>query len=100
MRKATKQLAISKAVKEAVRRRDGCCCVLCGSPYGLPNAHYIARSQGGLGIEENVVTLCEQCHREYDQSYKRKDLKARLRAYLQSNYPDWEEGKLIYRKGM
>ena len=100
MRKATKQLSISRKVKEAVYRRDGGYCVLCGSPYGLPNAHYIARSQGGLGIEENVVTLCEQCHWEYDQSYKRKALREKLRAYLQNNYPDWDERKLIYRKGM
>ena len=100
MRKATKQLTISRKVKEAVYRRDGGYCVLCGSPYGLPNAHYIARSQGGLGIEENVVTLCERCHWEYDQSRKRKALREKLRAYLQNNYPDWDERKLIYRKGM
>lgn len=100
MRKATKQLAISRAVKEAVYQRDNGCCVLCGSPYGLPNAHYIARSQGGLGIEQNVVTLCEWCHREYDQTYKRKSMRADLRAYLQSKYPGWDEKELIYRKGM
>ena len=100
MRKATKHLAISREVKEAVYRRDGGCCVLCGSPYGIPNAHYIARSQGGLGVEKNVVTLCEWCHREYDQTHKRKALRADLRAYLQSKYPDWDERELKYRKGM
>lgn len=31
---------------------------MCGSSYAMPNAHYIARAQGGLGIEENIVTLC------------------------------------------
>ena len=100
MRRATKHLSISKAVKEAVYQRDGGCCVLCGSPYGLPNAHYIARSQGGLGIEQNVVTLCEGCHRDYDQTYKRKALREDLKAYLQSQYPGWDEQELKYRKGM
>ena len=37
MHKRTKALAISKAVKAAVYARDGGCCVLCGSPYGIPN---------------------------------------------------------------
>ena len=100
MRRATKHLSISKAVKEAVYQRDGGCCVLCGSPHGLPNAHYIARSQGGLGIEQNVVTLCEGCHRDYDQTYKRKALREDLKAYLQSQYPGWDEQELKYRKGM
>ena len=100
MRRSTKALAISKSVKEAVYRRDGGCCVLCGSPYGEPNAHYIARSQGGLGIEKNVVTLCAWCHREYDQTYRRKAIREELRGYLMSRYPDWDERDLIYRKGM
>ena len=100
MKKQTRALSISKAVKQIVYARDGGCCVLCGSPYGQPNAHYIARSQGGLGVEKNVVTLCEWCHREYDQTYKRKSLRADLRVYLQSKYPDWDEKKLVYGKGM
>lgn len=95
--KRTKALAIPREVKEKVWERDGCC-VYCGSPFGIPNAHYIARSHGGLGLEENILTLCPDCHRAYDQSTKRKDMKEFFRDYLKSKYPEWDEQKIIYRR--
>lgn len=98
MHKRTKALDISKKVKDAVWERDGHCCILCGSPYAMPNAHYIARSHGGLGIPENIVTLCLQCHNQYDQTADRETIKAEIKTYLQSQYPDWDERSLIYRK--
>ena len=66
--------------------------------YGLPNAHFISRSHGGLGIEKNIVTLCPRCHRRYDQTDEREDIRMELREYLKSKYPDWVESDLIYRK--
>ena len=30
---------------------------------------------GGLGIEQNIVTMCMQCHRDYDPSTKRNEVK-------------------------
>lgn len=98
MHKRTKALAISNAVKAAVYARDGGCCVLCGSPRGLPVAHYLSRAQSGLGVEENIVTLCADCHREYDQGYHRQEIREELREYLKKQYPDWDESKLIYNK--
>ena len=98
MHKRTKALAISKAVKAAVYARDGGCCVLCLSRYGLPEAHYISRAQGGKGIEENIVTLCANCHREYDQGFHRQEIREELREYLKKQYPDWDESKLVYDK--
>ena len=98
MHRRTKALAISKAVKDAVWERDGHCCVLCGSPYANPEAHYISRAQGGLGVEENVLTLCRACHGRYDNSCERPFIRERLAQYLASRYPDWSEEKLVYRK--
>lgn len=98
MHSQTKATSISKSVKCAVYERDGYRCIICGSPQGQPNAHYIARSQGGLGIEENIVTLCPICHREYDQSCKRKVYKDFIKSYLKNKYPEWDENKLIYKK--
>lgn len=95
--KRTKALEISKKVREKVYERDGSLCVMCGS-VGMPNAHYIARSQGGLGIEENILTLCFDCHRQYDQSINRKRMREHFRKYLKSKYPGWDEKKLIYKK--
>jgi 5-methylcytosine-specific restriction endonuclease McrA len=64
----------------------------------MPNAHYISRAQGGLGVEENIVTLCADCHRAYDQTTARKWYRERIREYLKNQYPGWDESKLIYRK--
>ena len=97
MKKRTKALAITPETKRRVYERDGERCVLCGAR-GYPNAHFIARSQGGLGIEENIVTLCVNCHNAYDNSAFRRVIREELREYLKEKYPDWEEQKLYYRK--
>lgn len=98
MKKRTRALDISPKVKRAVWERDGHICVLCGSQYAMPNAHYIPRSHGGLGIEENVVTLCFNCHARYDNSSDRESLKTQIRAYLNGKYPNWNETELYYKK--
>lgn len=98
MSKRTKALAIPKEVKARVWERDGGCCIYCGSPLAAPVAHYIARSHGGLGIEENILTLCDACHRRYDQSTDRRSMREYFREYLQSKYPEWDEDDLIYRR--
>ena len=95
--KRTKALDISPAVKAAVYERDGGRCVLCGRP-GVPNAHFVARSQGGLGVEENVLTLCIECHNRYDNGAFRAATEAELEACLRGLYPDWHREKLTYRK--
>ena len=56
----------------------------------MPNAHWLSRAHGGLGIEENILTLCFNCHRRLDQSVERKELKETLKQYLQKKYPNWE----------
>lgn len=90
---------IPKAVKDRVYERDGGCCVFCGRP-GLPNAHYISRAHGGLGIEENILTACPDCHRRLDQSTDRKRYLAAAEAYLRRVYQgSWDIERLIYKKG-
>lgn len=99
-------LAISQAVKAAVAERDSIdgrpCCIWCGRPAPAPlaysNAHYISRAQGGLGIEENILTLCPDCHRIYDQTPARKSMRPILRRYLQEHCHEWNENKLTFEK--
>ena len=108
MHTRTKALGITIRVKEEVADRDSfdgwTCCILCGCPapvnnrLAFSNAHYISRAQGGLGIEENVLTLCPNCHRRYDQTTDRAMLKPFFGRYLKEHYPEWDESKLIYRK--
>jgi 5-methylcytosine-specific restriction endonuclease McrA len=89
---------IPRAVKINAFDRDNGVCILCGRP-GMPNAHYIPRSQGGLGIEENIVTLCIECHHSFDNTPKRQNLRKVIQTYLKCKYPDWDESKLVYKKG-
>lgn len=98
MKKITKALDISPEVKRRVYERDGGLCIICGKQ-GAPNAHFIARSQLGLGVEENIVTLCPECHSDYDQSFLRKQYREIIKNYLKTRYSDWDEEKLIYKKG-
>ena len=87
-------------MKEAVYKRDNEKCVLCGrwAEKSWACAHYVRRSQGGLGIEKNIVTLCPSCHRAYDEGPDRYRLKAVLSEYLSGFYDDWNEEELRYRK--
>lgn len=98
MKKRTKALAIPMEVKQIVWERDDGLCVLCGRQ-GAPNAHFIPRSRGGLGIEENIVTLCYECHNRYDNGTGRKWMEEEIRNYLKSKYPKWDEKELYYKKG-
>lgn len=109
MHKRTKALGITIAVKEAVAERDSFegfpCCVLCGLPAPVNNrlafacAHFINRAQSGLGVEENILSLCPDCHYRYDQTTDRAMLKPYFERYLKSHYPDWNEENLYYKKG-
>lgn len=98
MHRMTKACKITETVREIVFQRDNERCIICGSNQGLPNAHYIPRSRGGLGVEENIVTLCPNCHREFDNGSHRKEYGQIIKSYLRSKYPDWDEAKLTFRK--
>lgn len=99
MHKLTKATSIPLAVKAAVWERDLHRCVICGSSQGAPTAHVIRRSRGGRGIEQNIVTLCARCHREFDEGKHHEAYETRIIAYLKSFYPDWNREDMIYHKG-
>ena len=96
--KRAKACDISKSVKDRVWERDNHRCIICGSNQAMPNSHFIRRSQGGLGIEENVVTMCMRCHMMYDQGSDRRAIEAYTENYLKNLYPGWNREMLIYKK--
>ena len=93
----TKATAIPDAVKRAVWERDGQLCIFCGRR-GFPNAHIVRRSQGGLGIEENIVTACVLCHRAMDEGRERIKYQRHAETYMKARYPGWDRKKLTYTK--
>lgn len=106
--KRAKATDISAKVKKIVWERDEGRCVVCGwNQNVMPNAHFISRNNGGLGIPENVVTLCtnltpNQCHRKYDNGTReeRKEIGEKIEDYLKSKHKDWNKEKIVYRKYM
>ena len=99
--KRSKATDITYKVKQAVYERDGGLCIYC-QRQGMPNAHFISRAKGGLGIEQNVVTLCIHCHHDFDNGKdgdKKRLLKQFIENYLKDHYEEWSKEKITYKKG-
>lgn len=103
--KRARACAISAKVREEVHHRDGDFCVFCGRYLRQTElAHVIGRSQGGLGVPENLVTLgsafeCD-CHYIFDNGTReqRQAMKNHFSQYLKEFYPHWNEYNLTYKK--
>lgn len=95
--KRTIACSITPEVREKVEERDNYSCIFCGRA-GRGEAHLVNRSQGGLGIEQNIVTVCRECHREMDNGKHTQIYRDKAEAYLKSIYPDWNRSQLVYNK--
>lgn len=65
---------LTSKIKERVKERDGFKCVRCGFPEKLTIHHVIPISEAQnhdleeLINEENLVTLCERCHKKIHEA--------------------------------
>ena len=97
MHKRTKACAIPMEVKKRVFERDKERCIFCGRP-GEPVAHIIPRSRGGLGVEQNIITACRECHQAMDNgTYRDAFLNDAIR-YIEKVYGEFDREKVTYRK--
>lgn len=96
----SKATDISARTKAIVWERDGHRCIFCGTGAAMPNAHYISRAKGGLGIEQNIVTACMSCHYAMDNTTERPYFLKTAKQYLSAKYQGWDEENLIYKKGV
>lgn len=74
MSRETKE--VPKEVRAFVYERDGHCCRVCGAWVEQPGLHHIDyRSQGGLHVPENLVTIGwlpgHDCHLPIVHAHKR-----------------------------
>lgn len=99
MNARTKACAIRPEVKKRVEERDGHACIYCHKS-GRGEAHVVPRSHGGLGIEQNLITVCRPCHDLLDNTLSRRQYLQIAIDYLKAFYPDWSEDKVIYQKGI
>ena len=93
--------SIAKEVKFAVWKRDNGRCVFCGKTVGVEcaNAHFVPRSAGGLGIEQNIFTACLDCHHEQDNGLNSNIYDRDVGMYLKGIYGEnWRIDSLIYKK--
>ena len=87
--------------REAVLHRDGYTCQCCGKKNRRLEVHHIIfRSNGGTDDENNLITLCEGCHKKVhdsvitlDKKPKKMNLKyathmSIIRSQLLKKYPD------------
>lgn len=92
---------ISQSTKQIVWERDNHKCVFCGKevPITCANSHIVKRSHGGLGIPENVVCACPECHHEYDNGKYSLNYVVKAQNHMLKIYgPDWLLKPLRYNK--
>ena len=101
-----------KETCELIAERDGNECLFCKLGYhmdkcrsemllGIPDImHYINKSQGGLGIDENGVLGCRYHHGLLDNGNLglRPEMLEIMKEHLMQQYPDWSEDGLVYKK--
>src|SRR5574344_2024528 len=65
--------------KAACLNRDNYTCQYCKAKKGTLNAHHIVyRSQGGADTLDNLITLCEECHKKLHKG-ELKEFEAKLK---------------------
>lgn len=64
--------------KEAVMNRDSYTCQICGAKHTKLEVHHIVyRSKGGTDDEDNLITLCETCHKKVHKGEINVNLKTK-----------------------
>lgn len=92
----SKACDVSKEVRQQVLERDHHRCIFCGNQNNLTMAHYISRASGGLGIVENIASVCITCHQALDHSTNRESMLLTFRQYLNYNHPDFLNVDRVY----
>lgn len=103
--KRAKACDIPESVKRICWERDNHRCIICGSPLANPSCHIVSRAKNGLGIETNVVTLCNAFgnnhHFKYDSgtAEERAYLGNLIDEYMRRHYGEtWCREDQIYKK--
>ena len=101
--KRSKATDISLKVRNEVKVRDEGC-IFCRMGYSIVEPtwieimHFIPRSQGGMGVPENLACGCAAHHRMLDASEHRKDMLQLFEWYLKDQYEEWSVEYVVYRK--
>ncbi len=111
MTKRTRKLQFDKKTREKIYYRDRGQCIFCNMGYHMKCKsgllleikdimHFIPKSSGGLGVEQNGALGCRYHHELLDNGKEglRKEMLKLFEKYLCSIYPDWSKDDLVYKK--
>lgn len=111
MKKRTRKLQFSRKEKEKVFNRDNGRCIFCKKggftmceddfQHEIKDImHYVPKSAGGLGIEQNGAVGCRYHHTLLDNGSRgmRKQMLVYFEKYLKSQYSDWKKEELVFKK--
>ena len=94
---------MSTALRRKVYRRDDYLCALCGAQKYLQIHHCVPRGQGGSDREDNLITLCADCHAlchgvdtrgvEITQEEINHAVVEYLADYYAPNWNPWKKGR-------
>ena len=109
--KRSQACEFSQKVRRKIYARDKNSCIFCEIGYHTEKLtwfgkqlngvmHFVPRSQGGLGIEQNGALGCNVHHEMLDNGNtgERAEMLQIFQGYLELCYPDWDKKKLYYRK--
>lgn len=103
-------MQFDKKTIEKIIARDNEVCLFCTLYYNMPEEindclvfdimHFIPKSQGGLGIEQNGVLGCRYHHHLLDNGNKglRSEMLRIMEENLRSTYEDWGKENLVFNK--
>lgn len=110
MAKRANKTEFSARVRRIIKERDNGC-IFCQMHYRMEKAdwldlntfsvmHFIPRSSGGLGIEQNGAVGCSHHHTMLDNGNggHREEMLELFEEYLKSFYDDWDKSELVYDK--
>ena len=110
MQKRARKAEFDTKTRRIIEERDNGC-IFCQMRYRMEKAmyldlntfsimHFIPRSAGGLGIEENGAVGCSYHHTMMDNGNegRREEMLELFEEYLKSFYDDWDKSKLKYNK--
>lgn len=63
--KKKKRVGVGKAIRDRIHARDNFACQKCGRMTNLNIHHILAVQDGGKDDDDNLITLCFPCHREW-----------------------------------
>ena len=104
--------AIKTTTARKVAERDRWTCIFCEQNYKMEKAdefgkaikdimHFIPRSQGGKGIEENLAVGCRYHHQMLDNGKdgNREEMLKIFEEHLRFWYKGWDREGLVFKKG-